>query len=84
MMDPPLALPRLPPTPNTAMNSLSITRFGVFCTFPSHQNPRGADYKVLHVGATPLCPRPSTAWRLLIGQAAGPHTPKLELVCQVF
>ena len=84
MMHPPLVLPRLPPTPNTAMNSSSITRFGVFCTSSSHQNPRGADYKVLDIGATPLWPRPSTAWRLLVGRAAGLHTPKLKLVCQVF
>jgi hypothetical protein len=47
MIHPPLVLPRLqpnidapllPPPPNTMMNRSSITRFGVFCTFPSHQN----------------------------------------------
>src|ERR671910_1961775 len=84
MVHPPLAQPRPPPTPNTAMNRLSITRFGVFCTFPSHQNPRGADYKVWDVGATPLCLVPLQRGGLLVGQAAGLHTPKLELVCQVF
>src|SRR5215210_514298 len=59
----PLVLHRLPPPPNTMMNRLSITKVGVFRTCPSHQNPHGADYKVLDVGATPLCPPPSTAWR---------------------